>query len=174
MTLLNDREIYAAVASAFGDLGRDNCIIGGAVALAESAGETSAVGDNFASGHQPENSPYRWDDGLMQINSVHGFDRQRLVEDPLYNTACGRAVWNRQGWPAWSTFKGGQFRAFLDRMTVAADSFNDTPAPELSPPWSRDDLIALWVYSYGYPGNVAIEPLAPAPDGRRAYSLLLP
>lgn len=174
MRPLDDLGIYNAAGSAFGDLGRSNVIIMGAIVLAESGGDIEAIGDNFASGHQPEDSPYRWDRGLAQINSVHGFDPELLLNDPYYNLAAARSVWNRQGWPAWSTFRGGQFREFLPRMEAAANTTEPPPDKVEPPPFSRDDLTLLYFHMYGYGQGVTIERVMVDSNGRRIYRVTLP
>lgn len=174
MPVLSDVEIYQLAFGAFGDLGQDTAIIFGAICLAESGGDTQAILDNVAGGWQPFGSPYQWDRGLAQINSIHGFDAQLLLDDPAYNVSCARAIYNRQGFQAWSVFKGGQFRAFLQRMQSAATaSAPSLPNPE-PPPFSRDDLIPLYFQLYGYEQRVLIDPDGFEPDGRRRYLLILP
>lgn len=173
MPILSDAEIYELAFGAFGDLGRDTAVIFGAICLAESGGNTEAVLDNVAGGWQPEGSPYQWDRGLAQVNSIHGFDAQRLLDDPAYNVACARAIYNQQGFQAWSVFKGGQFRAFLARMEAVAGV---VPVPPLAlpPPFMRDDLRPLYLQVYGYESRVLIEPDGFEADGRRRYRLILP
>jgi len=122
MPILSDAEIYRLAFDSFGDLGRDHAVIFGAICLAESGGRTDAVLDNVAAGYQPVGSPYQFDRGLPQINSIHGYDAARLLSDPAYACACARAIYNFQGFGAWSTFNGGQFRAFMPRMEAAADA----------------------------------------------------
>lgn len=171
MPTLSDQEIYDVVFSAFGDLGSDTCVIMGAICLAESGGDTEAVGDNYESGHQTADSPYRWDSGLAQINSIHNFDSQLLINDPAYNLSCARAIYNYQGFQAWSTFKGGQFRAFIPRMEATVEGL--TSLPVVPPPFSREDLILLYFQLYGYPQNVIVEPDGFEFDGRRRYKLVI-
>lgn len=84
-----------------------------AIVMAESGGKIDALGDNFKSGHQTENSVYRWDYGLAQINSVHDYDSKRLVTDADYNLWAARQIYSRQGFRAWTTYKGGQYKKFM-------------------------------------------------------------
>lgn len=127
MPILRDDEIYRLSFVAFGDLGPDAVMIFGAICLAESGGNTEAVYDNVAGGWQPAGSQYQFDRGLAQINSVHGFDPVRLLSDPAYNCQCARQIYNLQGFQAWSTFKGGQFEAFMPRMRAAAEAVGNLP-----------------------------------------------
>lgn len=85
-----------------------------AVAMAESGGVVDAVNDNYPE-HQPDpESIYRYDYGLWQVNSVHGFSSYYLVRYPEYNAACAKDVWDRQGWRAWSTYTSGIYKKFLE------------------------------------------------------------
>lgn len=179
MAKLSDVELFEVVHRYFGDLPIETQVLMGAIALAESGGETEAVGDNFASGHQSEHSPYRWDLGLFQINSVHGFNRERLLGDAGYNAWCARAIWDRQGFPAWSTFKAQSFRPYVTRMEAAATNFlaPDAPTPVeslLSPPLSKDDAVPLFIQLYGYNQGIIIDPLPRSADGRRSYNIVMP
>lgn len=108
------REQIAELASRhFGDLGPLAVEIAVAIALAESGGDETAIGDNFSSGHQPEGSPYRYDLGLMQINSVHQFGFTELL-NPDFNMACARRIYDQQGWGAWATYNADHHLKHLD------------------------------------------------------------
>jgi hypothetical protein len=37
------------------------------------------------------------DDGWLQINSIHGYDRARLRRDPVYTAKAGLNVYKEQG-----------------------------------------------------------------------------
>lgn len=78
-----------------------------AIALAESGGMSNVYGDNVKSGHQAEGSIYQWDDGLLQVNSVHRYDRDKLKSNPAYNVAAAVAIFEKQGFDAWATYKQG-------------------------------------------------------------------
>ncbi|HET6495774.1 MAG TPA: hypothetical protein VFH61_10470 [Thermoleophilia bacterium] len=39
-----------------------------------------------------------------QVNSIHGFDAERLLTDPFYCAWAAHDVWERQGYQAWSTW----------------------------------------------------------------------
>lgn len=77
------------------------------IALAESGGRTEAT-------HVNSNGTV--DYGLLQINSVHGYDAGRLVMDPVYNARAGWEIFQKQGFDAWSTYKSGAFRQFEDAI----------------------------------------------------------
>ncbi|MSQ29145.1 MAG: hypothetical protein EXR68_01470 [Dehalococcoidia bacterium] len=84
-----------------------------AICLAESGGETQAVNDNYPRWRPDPDSPYRYDYGLAQINSIHGFEAQRLLDDADYNLAAARRVYDRQGLRAWSTYNAGAHLPFM-------------------------------------------------------------
>ena len=104
--------IEALAREHFGDRGEVVVQSMVAIAFAESSGDTDAIGDNVASGHQSPGSAARWDDGLWQINSVHGFSRSRVRLYPDYCAKVARIIYNRQGLRAWTTYTGGQYRRY--------------------------------------------------------------
>lgn len=75
------------------------------IALAESGGKIAAVN------HNKNGST---DYGLWQINSIHGYDPQRLVSDPNYNADAAVAIWKSAGgkWTPWSTYTSGAYKKF--------------------------------------------------------------
>lgn len=75
-----------------------------AVAMAESGGRMNAT-DHDSNGST--------DYGLWQINSVHGYNSQRLLSDADYNAQAAVAVWKSSGWGAWTTYTSGAYRQFL-------------------------------------------------------------
>lgn len=106
----------------FGDLGLWEPRIMTAIVFAEHGGKPTldAIGDNFESGHQKIDSPFRYDYGAPQINSVwcapYGpFDSARILTDLSYAMRVASEVYNEQGFQAWSTYNGGQYRDYLDR-----------------------------------------------------------
>lgn len=52
------------------------------------------------------------DIGLFQINSVHGYDVQKLF-DVDYNIQCAYEIYQRQGITAWSSVNNGDYLKFL-------------------------------------------------------------
>lgn len=93
-----------------------------AIALAESSGRVNAVGG--------PNSNGTFDYGLWQINSVHGYNKTRLLSDPGYNAQCAVAIYNSQGLGAWSTYTSGAYKAHLQpgMSSVAAGTVNISSA----------------------------------------------
>ncbi len=112
MTVLTHQEVWDAVETAFGDLGWDIVNIMTATCLAESGGNVEIVNDNYPR-WQTENSPYRYDYGLAQINSVHGYDVLELVSNVDYNLSAARDIYNRQGLDAWYGYKWGYYKQYL-------------------------------------------------------------
>jgi len=103
----------------FGDLGLHSQRTIVAIALAESGGSVSAIHNNVDSGHQPEGSAAATDMGLLQINSIHGYDSSRLLSDPAYNFECGRAVYDGAGgsFRPWVTYQLGQHVKFMPKSS---------------------------------------------------------
>jgi len=94
-----------------------------AIARAESGFRTDAV--------SPTNTNGTVDRGLFQLNSVHGYDPSRLVSDATYNTQCAKAIYDRQGLRAWTTYTTGAWRQYENeaRQGVAqAAGVNGAPA----------------------------------------------
>lgn len=126
---LSDGEIRAFAAHHFGDLGAEAVEIARAICLAESGGEVGAINDNYPRWQPDANSIYRYDYGLMQINSVHQFDAQRLVSDGDYNFGCARVIYNMQGWNAWTTYKWGAYLAFYQEPVALPPEPPPPPPP---------------------------------------------
>lgn len=86
--------------------------IGTAVALAESGGQVDAKNTKNTNGTE--------DYGVFQINSVHGFDKDRLLSDANYNADAAYKVWKDAGgkWTPWSTFNSG---VYLTKMGQDAE-----------------------------------------------------
>lgn len=103
MAVLSTAETRKAVERHFGDLGSVVVDFMVEVISQESGRDPAQVGDNFASGHQSSSSPARYDYGLAQINSQHGYDPKRLVDDIDYNLAAARTIYDKQGPSAWAT-----------------------------------------------------------------------
>lgn len=74
------------------------------------------------------NSNGSTDYGLMQINSIHGYDAKRLVSDPLYNADCAYKIYKDAGntWGPWSTYHNGSYLAGQTAETAGTVSL---PAP---------------------------------------------
>lgn len=108
-----------------------------AVALAESGGRFWAVGDNFRVEGATRNPKARYDLGLFQINSMHGYDRDRLTSDPEYNAKAAFDIYQRQGLNAWTTFKRGTHKQFLSgnsgSVTDGEPASTGSPEPDAPP-----------------------------------------
>jgi hypothetical protein len=120
VTQLTDHEL-AEVAAGAGFAGQA-LVLAIAVALAESAGRTDAVGT--AGNHPPSR-----DRGLWQINSYwHPEVSDAQAFDPQ---ACAAAAWrissHGAAWTQWSTYNSGSYKQFLTRAHRAATSVAGRP-----------------------------------------------
>lgn len=121
MPQLTDQQIAELAANA-GFAGQDlETAI--AVALAESGGDSDAIGDVAL-----QNEVFGPSVGLWQIRSVNPgygnrFDQTHRNEtanlDPATNARNAYAIQQRYGWGQWSTYTGGQYRQFLGRARNA-------------------------------------------------------
>lgn len=191
--LLSRREIERFAWKHFGDLGEAHVAAATAIALAESGGETDAVGDNYPR-WQTADSPFRWDRGLMQINSIHGYDAADLM-DPDFNMAAARSIYELQGWGAWTTWRWGLAQPFLEQPTPLGQQEPPAPPPEPQPdtapgqgsidvsglPFTQFDtkqrakfLELVYGHTYGYT-SIGVQMFdLPAPEGRRRVLVDLP
>lgn len=110
---LTIEQVRACAAGAFAKHGDDVIDTMTAICMAESGGDTEAINDNYPRFQPNPSSAYRYDYGLAQINSVHGYDSLRLLADPDYNLECALAIYEQQGFGAWSTYNAGAHLAFL-------------------------------------------------------------
>jgi phage protein D len=102
-----------ALARQAGFTGND-AVIMGAIAMAESTGNVRALNS------KPPDLSY----GLWQINMIGGLGPARRAQlglssnEQLYNPAtnarAARAIWQQQGFNAWSVYKSGAYRRYLD------------------------------------------------------------
>lgn len=79
------------------------------------------------------NSDGSEDDGWLQINSVHGYDKQKLKSDPVYTAKAGLAIYKSQGLAAWTTYTSGAYRQFLN-VVPRVRSFGGSGATAKSRP----------------------------------------
>jgi hypothetical protein len=61
------------------------------------------------------------DYGLWQINSVHGFPAAELLTS-TGNAHAAAAVYAKQGWKAWTTYKNGQYQLYMGRARQASQT----------------------------------------------------
>lgn len=86
-----------------------------AIALAESGGNTAAIGYDNDGSH---------DVGLWQINSIHGYS-DAAMQDPAQNAAAAYSISSSgTNWSPWSTFGTG---AYLKYMATAMSVSNVKP-----------------------------------------------
>lgn len=109
----------------------DDIAVAVAVALAESRGNTEALGwvpanPGTAPGTTPKPASGNYDHGLWQISSLwHGAllaQAGHLWRDPLVNAGMAHQIWTEAGgkWSPWSTYKGGQYQPLLPFGVKAA------------------------------------------------------
>lgn len=96
-----------------------------AIGMAESGGRVDAIGG--------PNSDGSYDYGWLQINSSHGYNKAKLLSDPIYTARAGVAIWRSQGLGAWSTYKSGAYKTYLGGKNVG------TKAPRTRPGGQQDD-----------------------------------
>lgn len=98
-----------AYARAAGFTGND-AIIAGAVGMAESSGNTHAIN-------------YVPCVGVWQINvRAHPQYTIEQMYDPAQNAKAARAVWQSQGWAAWTTYTSGAYKRYMPAAVKAAGS----------------------------------------------------
>jgi Lysozyme like domain len=99
VTVLTAEKIAMLVLPAWGG-DQGGAAIMTAIILAESGGNSDATHTN---------SNGSTDTGLAQINSVHGYTVEQL-KDPGFNVKAARLVYDKQGWPAWTMYRNGQWK----------------------------------------------------------------
>lgn len=99
-------------ARAAGFTGND-AIIAGAVGMAESSGNTHAIN-------------YIPCVGIWQINiKAHPQYTIDQLYDPAQNAKAAHAVWQSQGWAAWSTYTSGTYKRYMPAAQKAAGTAAD-------------------------------------------------
>lgn len=95
------------------------CVSGTAVALAESGGNTRAVGP-------------AGEVGLFQIHPTHG---QSGMRDPYANAAFAAELYrDAGGWaPDWAAYTNGSYRQYLDEARAACGGATPEPEPQEPP-----------------------------------------
>jgi cell wall-associated NlpC family hydrolase len=114
-----------------------------AISKAESGWNTTAI--NTA------NSNGSVDRGLFQVNSIHGFDANRLLNDAQYNTECAKNIYDRQGLGAWSVYNSGAWQKYeAEARQAVAQSDNVAGSPVLAGGGSSGTTTPA--VTYGPPG----------------------
>lgn len=146
MTTLSPEQVYQIAQYAFGDLGPNAVETMTRIALAESGGNTAAVNGS---------DPYGGSTGLWQINGVHGYDPQALM-DPLQNALAARQVLDQQGPGAWSTYTNGDYAKQVLPPSVGSvqsmDTYSGTPTTDPTAPGD------LWSWLNPLPHNWPLTP----------------
>lgn len=90
------------------DFSGNDAAIAGAVGMAESSGNTHAIN-------------YVPCVGIWQINvKAHPQYTISQMYDPAANAKAARAIWQSQGWAAWSTYTSGAYKKYLPAAQKAA------------------------------------------------------
>ena len=85
-----------------------NTTIAKAVCLAESRGNSQAVGDLSVIG-----GIYAPSYGLMQIRALVGRPSKEQLLDSEFNMQYAYDLWSRQGWKPWSAYNNGNYKKYL-------------------------------------------------------------
>lgn len=126
MAALSDEQVYALARNAgWSEL---DATIATAIALAESGGDPTAIGDTGIT-----DGTWGPSVGLWQIRSRRadrGTGRTRDAtanRDPFVNARHAREVYQEQNWVAWTVFRTGEYQRYLQRARKAAglDSIGD-------------------------------------------------
>lgn len=109
-----------------------------AIGMAESGGRIDAVNG--------PNDDGSYDYGWLQINSSHGYDRAKLLSDPVYTARAGVAIERAQGLSAWTTYTSGAYKTFLSSGGSYMPTFGRTrPGGDTS---GQDDPVTSEFASY--------------------------
>lgn len=105
--------------------GKKNAKIASAIAMCESAyaqdnrpyANADAVGDQ-----ELADNTWGFSYGLFQVRSLRAHkgtgktrDEERLL-DPLFNAKSAKEIFNTQGWRAWTVYRIGAYKAYLQDM----------------------------------------------------------
>lgn len=99
-----------------------------AIIYAEHGGKVDASAYTVTS---PANKDGSHDLGLMQINDKANADILKTGDwkDPTVNAKMGLAIFNRQGWKAWSTYNDGSYKKYLTDGQQAFSNAGGTNSP---------------------------------------------
>lgn len=114
-----------------------------AISRAESGWNTTAI--NTA------NSNGSVDRGLFQVNSIHGFDPNRLLNDAQFNTQCAKQIYDKQGLGAWAVYNSGKYQDYVaEARQAVAQADNVSGSPVL--PGGESSSTSKPAVTYGPPG----------------------
>jgi len=125
----------------------------GAVAMAESHGR---LAEHNAS------DPYGGSWCAFQINGIHPFSPQALTHDPYYCALAAVYVRHIQGLKAWSTYRYGQYKAFLPSTHARGNVLIAGTRLHVKPKKVQVGVHTLHVRHHHAP-QVAPDPLAALP-----------
>lgn len=105
-----------------------------AIALAESGGDTSALGDQALETREWGPSVGLWQIRSLQAEKGKGTERDETANlDPQTNAVHAKAIRDSQGLSAWSTYTSNAYALFLARGNAAAANAGSggTPQPNI-------------------------------------------
>lgn len=152
----------ASLASTAGWEGGD-LVVAVAIALAESGGFPGAVS---------RNSNGTRDEGLWQINSVHGY-AARCTLQARCNADLAFTLYEADGrsFSSWTTYESGRYMAFIERAHAAAGSLEGSDGVwicPVDPPHRFSDDFGAPRYGGGYHSHEGNDIFAPAGTPVRA------
>jgi hypothetical protein len=105
-----------------------------AIAFAESSGNPKA---------EDHDNNGTTDYGLWQINSVHGYDSDELINNPVYNAQAAYAIYKEAGnsFSPWDTYTSGAYA----KTTAAQESANNYSVT-LQPVGHGSPAVTVWKY----------------------------
>jgi len=104
-----------------------------AIGGAESRWRIDAVGGPNGDG--------TYDYGWLQINSIHGYDKARLLSDPVYTARAARTIYRQQGFGAWSVYNSGAYKGFTGKTPATATTGRVRPGGDTSDDSSDVDTV---------------------------------
>lgn len=102
------------------------------------------------------------DYGLWQINSVHGYDPQKLY-DPVFNAKAAVAVYKSQGPKAWATYNPAVDAKYIGKEAQARSKIVShalKPAQASTSPGVDRSQLALSLLGFGNSPNDPLDPIA--------------
>lgn len=132
--------------------------------VATAFGESGARVDAF----NGANSNGSWDAGLWQINSIHGYDKNRLLSDPAYNAAAAVDVYAGQGLDAWVVYNTGKYEQYMPQANAVKGATGDVPTGQQGIT-AQDAYGIQQAWQGNAPGYTGQQPQVSTQDALAAY-----
>jgi hypothetical protein len=148
---LSDYQVWSASGSGAWD--DANKLMSMCIGNYESGGKfTYVLFDNYPN-YQSESSDYRFDYGLMQVNSIHlpDFDPYYAINSEYWNMAEAYDIWDSSGWSAWSVYNAGYCNgngAVWQYVGSSTCGYNPSYGT-----WGYWSATWIWVWYLGYAGD---------------------